>query len=102
MARKSFIGVLVDSKVNEFTGSEGEVIRTWKLGLLLSETKGMNFDVSINNPLYETVNQYKIDDRVKVEADPEIRMDGKVKWRLADIVLADTNDGPPESIKGSY
>jgi len=87
MARKAFVGIVDYSEKNEFNSGNGELIQCWKLGVLLSEDKGMNFNVGINDPNYQHVSGLPIGARVRIEADSMIRNDGSVKWKLSNIEL---------------
>jgi len=99
---KVFIGEVIESQLNEWINEKGDVMTTWRISILQSDEKGKRFNVSVNDPKYSEVSEYKKGDRVRIEAEPEVRNDDGVRWKLLDIVLASTNDGPPESIKGAY
>lgn len=85
MATKAFIGIVDTSCINEFNDGNGVLIRCWKLGLLLSEDKGIVFNIGIDDPNYPHVSGLPIGARIKVIAESRINNDGRVKWKLAQI-----------------
>jgi hypothetical protein len=97
---KVFIGEVIESGLNEWTNEKGDVMQTWRLAIILNDERGKRFNVSVNDPKYSEVSQYQKGDRVRIEAIPDVRNDDTVRWRITDIVLAETGDGPPDSVKG--
>jgi len=79
---KIFLGQVIKSAPREFTGADGEVVELWELAILLTEDKGMTFNVSKRENMYNLVADIKVGEKVRCQAEPEIRMDGRVKWRL--------------------
>jgi len=89
MKTKTFIGEVLDSKQKSFTGSDGEQIAGWALVLLLTEEKGVNFFVSERDVMYDEVCRIEPSQNVRVTAEAQVRLDGKVKYKLLGVEVVD-------------
>jgi len=85
MSTKTFIGTIDSSSANNFTDLKGELIECWRVGLLLSEDKGIVFNVGKNDPAYEDVQRVDVGDKVQIISHSNIKNDGSVRWKLDDI-----------------
>jgi len=85
---KTFIGEVCKSAEREFTGKNGDVILMWELTLLLTDDRGINFNISSRDELFETVSMIGVGSRVRVVAEPDVRLDGRVRYkaRLVELV----------------
>jgi len=79
---KIFLGEVIESKLNEFTGQNGEVIQTWRLAIQLTDEKGVTFTISSRDPLYVEAQQITTSQNIRVECSPVIKQDGKIKYHV--------------------
>lgn len=82
---RRFSGIVVQSKENTFVAANGETVTTWLISLLLNDERGINFNVSPNDEPYDEVQNLKIGDEIIVNANAEVRNDGRVKWRMQEL-----------------
>jgi len=90
--QKTFIGEVLKSEINEFTGSTGEQIETWNLTLQLTEDKGITFNVSTRDNMYSVVKEILPGQNVRVSADPVVRADGRIKYKLLTCEVVDNDE----------
>jgi len=89
MANKKFVGEVLRSDANDFAGSDGEMVETHKLEVLLTEDRGITFNISKQDGLYDIAQQIEPGQIVHVTAEPMIKNDGKVKYKAVAIEVVD-------------
>jgi len=88
--KKVFLGEALISERNEFAGREGDMIQTWKLGVMLNDDKGVTFSISSRDTqLYDYASRIEVGQYVRIEADPAIRQDGRIKYRVSSLELVE-------------
>jgi len=83
--KKTFQGTVDRSEENVFTDSRGEVIHLWEIIILLNEERGMRFNVSLNHPDYQKVQELTPGQRIEVEAESDVRLDGAIRWKFSNF-----------------
>jgi len=91
MPNKKFVGEVIVSEVNDFARGDGEMVETWKLGVLLTEDRGVTFNVSKNDGLYPLVSAVEVGQIVHVTAEPVIKADNRVKYKAVAIETIEQN-----------
>jgi len=84
---KVFVGNVSESAPNEFTNDKGEVITTHRLAILLTDDRGILFNVSSRDPNYPDVAALEEGNRVRIVAYPEVRPTGVVRWKVQEVEL---------------
>jgi len=87
--QKTFIGEIIQSEKNEWTDALGELIECWAIALVTDEEHGQRFNVSKRDGNYPLVAAIKIGEKVKTTAEPAVRNNGTIKWRLVAIERLD-------------
>lgn len=83
---KLYQGEVLISEANEFQGSDGSMVELWRLGLMLTDDKGITFNISKHDAaLYTAASGTQVGEMICVRAYPEIRMDGRMKWKATEI-----------------
>lgn len=85
MAYKKFVGEVITSEANDFAGTDGEMVETHKLAVQLTDDRGVTFNISKNDALYQIASQIQVGDTVHVTAEPIIRNDGRIKYKALAI-----------------
>ena len=83
---KTFIGIVDSSEPNEWTTPDGELVQCWKIGILLSEDRGITFNVVSTSDQYEIAKAVQPGEKVRIRASSNIRNSGQVKWRLDELI----------------
>jgi len=80
--QKTFVGVIDQSQANSFVDSRGEKVDLWEIALLLSDSRGMIFNVAKTHEQYDEIVELREGAKVEIMAHSEVKFDGKVKWKL--------------------
>jgi len=89
MANKKFVGEVIRSEMNDFAGADGEMVETWKLDVQLTEERGITFNISKQDGMYDIASQIEVGQIVHVTSEPMVKGDGRMKYRAVAIEVVD-------------
>lgn len=80
--QRTFQGQVNSSEDNTFTNNKGEVVKLWKLTILLTDKEGMIFHIPVNHEQYTDASLTKEGEIVRVTASSLVKGDGSIKWHF--------------------
>jgi len=87
---KLFVGEILKSEENNFSSSNNELIEGWRLQVLLTDERGVTFFVPKRDDMYGIVSQLQENTYVHVTADPIIKNNGSVKYKIVAVETVDS------------
>lgn len=98
---KRFVGKVLNSELNEFTDSRGELVTLWKLVVALNEERCVIFNVpKSNEALFHKVASCEEGETVECAATAVGRLDGRIRYALHTLEIIDREDNVNDDERG--